>query len=241
MIEFFGGDISYGDSLNKGTISLNDYKISPKNLYTIPGDFSSAAFIIVASVISKNSEVLIKNVGLNKTRNGLLKILLLMGADIKIKNERLLSNEEVADILVKSSDLKGIDVPEDIIPNIIDEIPILSIAASFAKGETRITNAAELRVKESDRLKGISEGLNKLKVLHKIFEDGIFIKGTSEEIYCDSPIDSYNDHRIAMSFLISGIRSKNSVSVLNCKNIETSFPNFRHIMNSLGMKIDEKN
>ena len=241
MIEFFGGDISYGDSLNKGTISLNDYKISPKNLYTIPGDFSSAAFIIVASVISKNSEVLIKNVGLNKTRNGLLKILLLMGADIKIKNERLLSNEEVADILVKSSDLKGIDVPEDIIPNIIDEIPILSIAASFAKGETRITNAAELRVKESDRLMGISEGLNKLKVLHKIFEDGIFIKGTSEEIYCDSPIDSYNDHRIAMSFLISGIRSKNSVSVLNCKNIETSFPNFRHIMNSLGMKIDEKN
>ena len=241
MIEFFGGDISYGDSLNKGTISLNDYKISPKNSYTIPGDFSSAAFIIVASVISKNSEVLIKNVGLNKTRNGLLKILLLMGADIKIKNERLLSNEEVADILVKSSDLKGIDVPEDIIPNIIDEIPILSIAASFAKGETRITNAAELRVKESDRLMGISEGLNKLKVLHKIFEDGIFIKGTSEEIYCDSPIDSYNDHRIAMSFLISGIRSKNSVSVLNCKNIETSFPNFRHIMNSLGMKIDEKN
>ena len=106
---------------------------------------------------------------------------------------------------------------------------------------TNITNAAELRVKESDRLMGISEGLNKLKVLHKIFEDGIFIKGTSEEIYCDSPIDSFNDHRIAMSFLISGIRSKNSVSVLNCKNIETSFPNFRHIMNSLGMKIDEKN
>ena len=241
MIEFFGGDISYGDSYIKGIVSLNDYQISPKNSYTIPGDFSSAAFIIVASIISKNSEVLIKNVGLNKTRNGLLKILLLMGADIKIKNERLSSNEEVADILVKSSDLKGIDVPEDIIPNIIDEIPILSIAASFARGETRITNAAELRVKESDRLKAISEGLNKLKILHKIFEDGIFIKGTSEEINCDSPINSFNDHRIAMSFLISGIRSKNSISVLNCKNIETSFPNFRNIMNSIGMKINEKN
>ena len=171
----------------------------------------------------------------------LLKILLLMGADIKIKNKRLNSNEEVGDILVKSSNLKGIDVPEEIIPNIIDEIPILSIAASFAKGETTITNAAELRVKESDRLNGISEGLKKLQIVHQTFEDGISIKGTSKKIYCDSPIESFGDHRIAMSFLISGIRSKNSVSVLNCKNIDTSFPNFRHVMNSLGMKIDAKN
>ena len=147
----------------------------------------------------------------------------------------------MGDILVKSSNLNGIDVPEEIIPNIIDEIPILSIAASFAKGETTITNAAELRVKESDRLNGISEGLKKLQIVHQTFEDGISIKGTSGEIYCDSPIESFGDHRIAMSFLISGIRSKNSVSVLNCKNIETSFPNFKNVMNSLGMKIDAKN
>ena len=241
MIEFFGGGISYGDCLNQGVISLNNCELSSKKSYNIPGDFSSAAFVIVASIISKNSEVLIKNVGLNKTRNGLLKILLLMGADIKIKNKRLNSNEEVGDILVKSSNLKGIDVPEEIIPNIIDEIPILSIAASFAKGETTITNAAELRVKESDRLNGISEGLKKLQIVHQTFEDGISIKGTSKKIYSDSPIESFGDHRIAMSFLISGIRSKNSVSVLNCKNIDTSFPNFKNVMNSLGMKIDAKN
>ncbi len=241
MIEFFGGGISYGDNLNQGIISLHNCELFSKKSYNIPGDFSSAAFVIVASIISKNSKVLIKNVGLNKTRNGLLKILLLMGADIKIKNKRLISNEEVGDILVKSSNLNGIDVPEEIIPNIIDEIPILSIAASFAEGETRITNVAELRVKESDRLNGISEGLKKLQIAHHIFEDGISIKGTSKEIYCDSPIESFEDHRIAMSFLISGIRSKNSVSVLNCKNIETSFPNFRHVMNSLGMKIDAEN
>ena len=90
-------------------------------------------------------------------------------------------------------------------------------------------------------MNGISEGLKKLQIVHQTFEDGISIKGTSREIYCDSPIESFGDHRIAMSFLISGIRSKNSVSVLNCKNIETSFPNFRHVMNSLGMKIDAKN
>ena len=241
MIEYFGGGISYGDYLNQGIISLHNCELSSKNSYNIPGDFSSAAFVIVASIISKNSEVLIKNVGLNNTRIGLLKILLLMGADIKIKNKRLISNEEVCDILVKSSNLNGINVPEEIIPNIIDEIPILSIAASFAKGKTTITNAAELRVKESDRLNGISEGLKKLQIAHQIFEDGISINGTSKEIYCGSPIESFDDHRIAMSFLISGIRSKNSVSVLNCKNIETSFPNFRHVMNSLGMKIDKKN
>ena len=241
MIEFFGGEISYGDETSFGQIELKNRDLSSKDYYIVPGDFSSASFIIVASILADNSEILIKNVGLNKTRSGLIKILLLMGANIVIKNKKILSNEAVGDIIIKSSNLNGIDVPENIIPNIIDEIPILSIAAAFASGQTIIKNAAELRVKESDRLNAISKGLSKLRISHEMFDDGISITGTKDEIECDDSIDSFDDHRIAMSFLISGIRSKNGVTVQNCKNIETSFPKFKDIMNSLGMNINEKN
>ena len=241
MIEFFGGEITYGNNLNPRVIELKSCNIQSKGQYNVPGDFSSAAFIIVATIISKNSETLIKNVGLNKTRNGLLKVLNLMGAKIEIKNKQVISNEDVGDIIVKSSNLTGINVPEDIIPNIIDEIPILSIAASFANGITEIKNAAELRVKESDRLDAISDGLRKLNIQHDMFDDGISIIGTSEDVMCEDVIDSFEDHRIAMSFLVSGIRSKNFVCVKNCKNIETSFPNFIKTMNLLGMRIYEQN
>ena len=241
MIELFGGNISYGNKESFGQIELKYRDMSPKNHYSIPGDFSSASFIIVASILANNSEVIIKNVGLNKTRSGLIEILLLMGASIEIKNQKILSNEQVGDITVKSSTLNGIDIPENIIPNIIDEIPVFSIAAAFAVGKTTIKNAAELRVKESDRLNAISKGLSKLKINHEIFDDGISITGTKDKIDCNEIIDSFDDHRIAMSFLISGIRSKDGICVQNCKNIETSFPKFKDIMNSLGMNINEKN
>ena len=134
-----------------------------------------------------------------------------MGAKIEIKNERLLSNEEVGDIHVVSSELYGIDISGDINPNIIDEIPILSIAASFAKGETLITEAEELRVKESDRLQAISDGLQKINIQHELFHDGIKIIGSSEDISVMAEIDSHGDHRIAMSFLIASLRSKKGI------------------------------
>ena len=242
MIDYFGGDINFGKKENN--IREIDYKfnnLTPKDSYKVPGDFSSASFVIVATLISSHSEVLIRNVGLNKTRSGLLKVLKLMGANIQITNQKMESNEEVGDIIVKSSKLSGIDVPENIIPNIIDEIPILSIAAAFAEGVTKISNASELRVKESDRLNALSNGLTKLNINHEIFQDGINITGTKEKIEPKEIIDSFDDHRIAMSFLVAGIKSKKEILVKNCKNIETSFPNFRNIMNSLGMKIDEKN
>ena len=241
MIDHFGGDISFGKKENIGEVQLKFNKLLPKSFYRVPGDFSSAAFIVVAALISRQSEVLIRNVGLNKTRCGLIEILKLMGANIDIQNQKIESNELVGDILVKSSNLIAIDVPESIIPNIIDEIPILSVAAAFAEGTTTITNAAELRVKESDRLNAISDGLNNLNIKHEIFDDGIEITGTKEKVDSVDMINSFDDHRIAMSFLIAGIRSKNGISVKNCKNIETSFPNFMNIMNSLGMKINEKN
>ena len=240
IIEFFGGKIFYGSNKIPRVIELKNSQLQPKNSFNVPGDFSSAAFIIVATIISKDSEVLIKNVGLNESRKGLIEVLVLMGAKLEIKNQRKVSNEIVGDVFVKSSKLNGINVSDDIIPNIIDEIPILSIAACFAEGKTVIKNAAELKVKESDRLHAISEGLTKLKIEHKIFDDGISIIGTSEQIECSESIDSFDDHRIAMSFLVSGIRSKNNVRVSNCKNIETSFPNFTHIMNTIGMRINEE-
>ena len=237
MIEYFEGDITYSDN-KKRLIRVNKKTLVPKDTYEIVGDFSSASFIIVAALIARESEVLIKNVGLNPTRNGLLKILSMMGANIELINKRIVCNEESGDILIKSSTLNAIDVPDEIIPNIIDEIPILSIAAAFANGTTHIKNASELRVKESDRLDAISEGLKKLKIDHKMFDDGISITGKNGFLDVNEDINSFDDHRIAMSFLIAGIRSKNGIRVINCKNIETSFPNFKDIMNSIGMKIN---
>ena len=240
MIEYFGGKLEYYKNKN-GFIKLNKSNLKPKKNYNVVGDFSSASFIIVATLIAKQSEVLIKNVGLNPTRNGLIKVLSMMDANIEIKNQKLICNEESGDILVKSSNLKGIEVPEEIIPNIIDEIPILSIAAAFAEGLTSIKNASELRVKESDRLNAISDGLDKLKIKHNMFNDGILIEGNNDLVDFDDYIDSFDDHRIAMSFLIAGIRSKKGISVKNCQNIETSFPGFKATMTKLGMKINEKN
>ena len=240
MIEYFGGSVTYSN-YESGRITVDNSKLTSKDSYEIVGDFSSAAFVIVATLISKESKVIIKNVGLNPSRCGLLEILVLMGANIEIRNQKITCNEESGDIFVKSSCLNGIDVPEDIIPNIIDEIPILSIAAAFAKGTTSIKNASELRVKESDRLEAISDGLKKLNIRHETFEDGISITGTNDLIAVDEEINSFDDHRIAMSFLVAGIRSVNNIKVRDCKNIETSFPGFKDIMNSIGMKIDEKN
>ena len=238
MIEYFGGSVTHSND-ESGRITVDNSKLTSKDSYEIVGDFSSAAFVIVATLISKESKVVIKNVGLNPSRCGLLEILVLMGANIEIRNQKIICNEESGDIFVKSSYLNGIDVPEDIIPNIIDEIPILSIAAAFAKGTTSIKNAAELRVKESDRLEAISDGLKKLNISHETFEDGISITGTNDLIAVDEEINSFDDHRIAMSFLVAGIRSVNNIKVRDCKNIETSFPGFKDIMNSIGMKIDE--
>ena len=241
MIEHFGGIINYGDDSKKGNIELNYCELKPKGNYRVVGDFSSASFIIVATLISSDSEVLIKNVGLNETRCGLLKVLQMMGAEIQIIQSEEVCNEKVGDILVKSSNLHGIEVPNSIISNIIDEIPILSIAAIFAKGETIIKNASELKVKESDRLSAISNGLDQLNINHELFDDGLSIHGNNNILDTSHIIDSYGDHRIAMSFLIAGIRTKDGLAVKNCENIKTSFPSFKDIMNSIGMKIDEKN
>jgi len=239
MIKYFGGNIECKKQDYGNVISYKSSKLVPKNSYEVVGDFSSAAFLIVACLIAKNSKVVIKNVGLNPTRSGLIEILQSMGGKITIQNNSLTCNEEVGDILVESSSLVGIEIEGGIIPNIIDEIPILSIAASFASGETLIKDASELRVKESDRLTAISDGLNEIDISHELFEDGIKIKGSKKSISGNPEVNSYGDHRIAMSFLIASLRSENGITVVNCKNIFTSFPNFIDIMKTLGVDIDE--
>ena len=182
MINYFGGNVEHTKKDSGNIITLHESKLTSKPSYEVVGDFSSAAFLIVAGVIAKESNILIKNVGLNPTRCGLIKVLKSMGANIEILNQSMVCNEEVGDISVQSSKLKGIDVCGDIIPNIIDEIPILSIAASFAEGITTIKDAEELRVKESDRLAAISGGLSQIGIRHELFDDGIKIQGKSDDI-----------------------------------------------------------
>ena len=240
MISHFQGNIESipYDAGNK--ISYTPSKLITSKSYEVVGDFSSAAFLIVAGLIAKESNIVIKNVGLNPTRSGLIDVLISMGGFIEIKNQKLTSNEEVGDIYVRSSSLRGISISGDVIPNIIDEIPILSIAAAFADGETSISDAEELRVKESDRLQAISDGLSKINVNHDLFKDGIKIAGSSKDIEVRPEIDSHGDHRIAMSFLIASLRSTNGISVKDCKNIFTSFPDFIEVTKTLGIDVHER-
>ena len=240
MLKHFGLNIKSEEENDGKRITFTPgNKLLAKD-YDVVGDFSSAAFLIIAGLIASDSKISIKNVGLNPTRSGLVDILIKMGGNIKIKNKNILSGELVGDIFVESSELKGVDIRGGVIANIIDEIPILSIAAACAEGTTRISDAHELRVKESDRLEAISSGLTKLKVKHELFEDGISIDGGIPENNKVIEIDSYGDHRIAMSFLISSLKVKNGVSVDNCKNIYTSYPNFVETMNGLGLPINEQ-
>ena len=238
MIEYFGGDICVEEHEQGRKITLFPSELKSQPEYSVAGDFSSASFLIVAGLIAKNSKILIKNVGLNESRCGLIGVLKKMGGQIKILNEEIKCNEKVGDIEVISSSLKGTEIGGSIIPNIIDEIPILSIAASAANGKTVIKDAKELRVKESDRLEAIASGLSKLNVPHILFEDGIEISGVDILRPKDEEIDSFGDHRIAMSFLISSLISSNKIRVKNCENIYTSFPSFFEVMNDLGLNME---
>ena len=238
MLKYFGANITTKKYEGVQDIILDtNNKLEAKD-YSVVGDFSSASFLIVAALITKDSSITIKNVGINETRFTLLEILKKMGSNINIKNHAICCGEEVADIEVSSSALSGISIDEESIPKIIDEIPILSIAASFAEGETSITGAGELRFKESDRLMAIEEGLNKLGVSYKSSDDSIVIMGNRDlNISKEVNIDSFGDHRIAMSFLIAGLRFDSEVHVNDCKNIDTSFPSFFETFSSLGADI----
>jgi 3-phosphoshikimate 1-carboxyvinyltransferase len=241
MLENFGANIKIAKKDGKNIIRLESSNYMSAKNYTVVGDISSAAFLIVAALISNSPGLEITNVGMNPSRTGVLRALEKMGANIEIKNQRLESGEPCADLEVKQSRLKGVKLSGEIIPNIIDEIPIISIAAAFADGKTIIRDASELRVKESDRLKAVSDGFEILGVKHQNFEDGITIMGNPHTLQPEEPIfiESHGDHRIAMSFLIAGLRCSQSITVKNCKNIFTSFPNFIELTSSIGYKLEK--
>ena len=241
MLKYFGASIAIDQKDSKNIISLKGKASLIAKDYQVVGDISSAAFLIVGALISKSKKLEVCGVGMNPSRIGILSVLKDMGAQIEIKNAREESGEPIADLVVLPSKLSGVTLEGAIIPNIIDEIPILSIAAAFAEGDTIIRDAAELRVKESDRLSAISNGLAKLGVVHENLDDGIKIYGNLGLLDIPGPvqIDSSHDHRIAMSFLIAGLNCNQPITVLECNNIFTSFPTFLELTASLGYRIEK--
>ena len=204
----------------------------------VPSDISSAAFFIVAASIANNADITLEAVNINPTRTGVIEILKLMGANIELNNQREEAGELVADIRVCSSSLKGITIPEELVPLAIDEFPAIFIAASCAHGETLLTGARELRVKESDRIQVMSDGLSSLGIKNEVLEDGIRIKG-GEFQKQTSIIKSHHDHRISMAFAIASVRSNFEIDIEGVDNVKTSFPNFVELANQVGMNLIE--
>ena len=204
----------------------------------VPGDPSSAAFPVIAALINEGSDITISNMGINETRIGLYTTLREMGADITFENQKMQAGELIADIRVKGTgSLKGIDVPEDRIPSMIDEFPILCVAASMAQGTTKMTGLSELRVKESDRLLMMAKGLHACGVDLEMGEDSLVIKGKGKPCIGGACVETALDHRIAMSFLILGSITDEPVSIDDAAPIATSFPNFIELMNDIGLNI----
>ena len=230
MLKGFGYDVSVSGSkasLKSGG-KLDATKIE------VPSDISSATFFMVAAAISPGSDITLTHVGINPTRDGVINILKLMGADVTLSNQREVGGEPVADIRVKYAPLKGIDIPEDQVPLAIDEFPALFVAAACAEGQTRLTGAEELRVKESDRIQVMADGLEILGVDAQPTPDGIVIQGGA---IGSGEVESHGDHRIAMSFTIAALRSEGPVVIKNCANVATSFPTFVDIAKEAGIRL----
>jgi 3-phosphoshikimate 1-carboxyvinyltransferase len=201
----------------------------------VPSDISSAAFFMVGASIANGAEVVLKHVGINPTRTGVIDILKLMGADIEVINAREAGGEPVADIRIRASQLRGIDIPEELVPLAIDEFPVLFVAAACAEGETRLTGAEELRVKESDRIQVMADGLRILGVDATPTADGMVVRGGSMS---GGEVESHGDHRIAMAFAIAGLRASGPITIRDCANVNTSFPTFVELAQRLGLSVE---
>lgn len=230
MLEHFGADIKTDG--NRISI-MGGSKLQAKTI-DVPSDISSAAFVMVAASLIEGSDVVIKNVGVNPGRTGIIDVLHRMGAAIEVFNESIASGEPVADIKVRASRLKGIELSGGIIPRIIDEIPIIALAACLADGETVIRDAEELRVKESDRIANIAKEMGALGAKIKELPDGIIIKGGAN--LKGSKCESSGDHRIAMMCAVAGLLSSGRTTVEDVECVDTSFPKFAEIMNDLCRK-----
>ena len=203
----------------------------------IPADISSAAFFLVGASIAPGSDLLLEHVGINPTRTGVLDILRLMGADIEVLNARLAGGEPVADLRVRSAPLHGIAIPKELVPLAIDEFPALFIAAACAEGVTVLTGAEELRVKESDRIQVMADGLITLGIAAEPTEDGIVIQGGA---LSGGTVESRGDHRIAMSFAMAALRARDPILIRDCLNVTTSFPGFAQLAGAAGLQLTEQ-
>jgi 3-phosphoshikimate 1-carboxyvinyltransferase len=230
MLEAFGWPIEFAPGIARLTggahLSATDIEV--------PADFSSAAFFIVAASIVPGSQLRLRGVGLNPRRTGLLEGLRLMGADIRIGNEREQGGERIGDIDVCHAPLNGIDVPPALVPDMIDEFPALFVAAAVARGTTRVRGAAELRVKESDRIAAMARGLAALGVRVTETPDGVDIEGGAID---GGEIDSRGDHRIAMSFAVAATLASSPVTIRDCAAVDTSFPGFVALAEGCGMSV----
>ena len=212
---------------------LPDGKLTATDI-DVPSDISSAAFFMVGAAIAEDADVTLQHVGINPTRTGVIDILRLMGARIDISKECLIGGEPVADIRIRSSNLRGVQIPEALVPLAIDEFPVLFIAAACAVGETRLSGAAELRVKESDRIQVMADGLQALGVHAIATPDGMVIQPRPIK---GGKVDSHGDHRIAMAFAIASLQASGPIYINDCANVNTSFPTFVSLANQLGLNI----
>jgi 3-phosphoshikimate 1-carboxyvinyltransferase len=208
----------------------------------VPADISSAAFFLVAGAIAREGELLLRHVGLNPTRTGVIDILRQMGADLRVESARTVGGEPVADLRIRPSELRGIDVPPALVPLAIDEFPALFVAAACARGRTTVTGAEELRVKESDRIAVMAEGLRRLGVVATPTPDGIVIEGRGghDPVFGAAEVDSHGDHRPAMAFAVASLRAGGPIRVLDTANVGTSFPGFVELAGSAGLAIEAR-
>ena len=228
---------SYPIEIEKDRICLQGKEKLTACSIDVPGDLSSAAFFIVGALISESSKLVIENVGINPTRDGVIEILRLMGANIEVVNRRQAGAEQVADLIIKNSTLCGIEIPQNLIARSIDEFPIIFIAAACATGTTILSGAEELRVKESDRIHTMAVGLQQLGIDAQEKLDGLIVIGGK---IVGGVVDCNSDHRIAMAFSMSALVSEEPITVLNTQNVETSFPNFVFSAEQVGLRIRQQ-
>ena len=227
MLKYLDADISW----NKTTVKIRKSKLKSKDI-EIPGDISSAAFFLAAGAIIPNSNIKIKNVGLNPTRTGIIEVLEKMGANLKIENEKEKNGEKTGDIIISPSNLKGITIEGEIIPKLIDEIPVIAVLATQAEGKTVIKNAQDLRNKESDRIKVMVDGLKLIGANIKETPDGMIIMGKIP-LKGGVKIDSFHDHRIAMSFYIAGLLCEKPLTISGFEWVKISFPEFEDLIGKI--------
>lgn len=238
MLAGFGVEVEVGTSAAGRRISLPPSRRLQRGIVVVPGDPSSAAFPIVAALLVPGSALTLRNVLVNPLRTGLLDALVPMGADLSITDEREFGREPIADLTVRTSSLRGVEVAAEWAPRMIDEYPILSVAAAFASGQTVMHGLDELRVKESDRLSAVVAGLQACGVAAAIEDNSLIVQGCGGPPPGGAFIETLGDHRIAMAFLVLGLCAQKPVTVDRAEMIDTSFPGFTRLMRALGARID---